>query len=65
MILFVAAFRLGGRLSVIYPVYATTFIWATVIAVFVDHEPISWAQAVGIGVIVGGVILVTTAAPQR
>jgi hypothetical protein len=32
MALFVAAFKRGGALSVLYPVYATTFIWAAVIA---------------------------------
>ena len=32
MALFVAAFRRGGELSVLYPLYATTFIWAAAIA---------------------------------
>ena len=27
MTLFVAAFRMGGRMSIVYPAYATTFIW--------------------------------------
>ncbi len=27
MVLFVAAFKRGGALSVLYPLYATTFIW--------------------------------------
>ena len=32
MVLFVAAFKRGGSLTVLYPIYATTFIWAALIA---------------------------------
>jgi hypothetical protein len=32
MALFVAAFKKGGALTVLYPVYASTFIWAALIA---------------------------------
>ena len=32
MALFVAAFKKGGALTILYPVYASTFIWAAVIA---------------------------------
>ena len=32
MVLFVAAFKKGGALTVLYPVYATTFIFAALIA---------------------------------
>ena len=28
MVLFVAAFKCGGAMSVLYPIYASTFIWA-------------------------------------
>lgn len=31
MVLFVAAFRKGGALTVLYPIYAPTFVWAAVI----------------------------------
>src|SRR3982751_1548678 len=34
MLLFVAAFKKGGALTVLYPVYATTFIWAALLAWF-------------------------------
>ena len=34
MVLFVAAFKKGGSLTVLYPVYATTFIWAAVIGLY-------------------------------
>ena len=32
MALFVAAFKKGGSLTVLYPIYASTFIWAALIA---------------------------------
>jgi multidrug transporter EmrE-like cation transporter len=32
MVLFVAAFKKGGSLTVLYPLYATTFVWAALIA---------------------------------
>jgi hypothetical protein len=32
MVLFVAAFKRGGALSTLYPIYASTFIWAVLIS---------------------------------
>src|SRR5688572_16169530 len=40
MVLFVAAFKRGGALSVLYPLYASTFIWAAVIALMAYGTPI-------------------------
>jgi len=63
MVCFIAAFKLGGRLSVVYPMYATTFIWGAIIGVAVVGEPWSWTQVAGIGVIVVGCVLVAVGAP--
>lgn len=41
MVLFVAAFKKGGELSVLYPIYATTFIWAALIGLFAGDLSIS------------------------
>ena len=46
MVLFVASFKMGGRISVVYPIYATTFIWGTLLGVFIDKEQVSPAQIV-------------------
>ena len=46
MVLFVVSFKMGGRLSVVYPIYATTFIWGTLIGVILDKEPINIPQVV-------------------
>lgn len=64
MVLFVIAFKLGGKLSVVYPVYATTFIWGAAIAIFIEKEPFSGLQIFGIATIVIGVSLVAIGAPQ-
>ena len=57
MVLFVAAFKKGGALSVLYPVYATTFIFAAVIALVAYGEPIKPVNVVGMGVLVLGMYL--------
>ena len=57
MVLFVAAFRKGGSLTVLYPVYATTFIWAACIAYFAYGTPIKPVNAVGMGTLVVGMYL--------
>ncbi|MCM2278869.1 MAG: hypothetical protein NDJ89_12410 [Oligoflexia bacterium] len=58
MVLFVAAFKLGGRLSVTYPMYATTFAWGLAIAHWLGREPVRPLQLGGVLVIVAGVVLV-------
>jgi multidrug transporter EmrE-like cation transporter len=57
MILFVAAFKKGGALTVLYPIYATTFIWAAVIAWFVYGTPIRIANVGGMALLIGGMYL--------
>ncbi len=56
--LFMIAFRLGGRISVTFPVYALTFVWGTMIGVLVDKEPFNQWQALGIGLVFVGVAMV-------
>jgi multidrug transporter EmrE-like cation transporter len=57
MVLFVAAFKRGGALTVLYPVYATTFIWAALIALAVYGTPIKAVNVVGMGLLVIGMYL--------
>jgi multidrug transporter EmrE-like cation transporter len=57
MVLFVAAFRKGGALTVLYPIYATTFIWAALIALVVYGTPIRLVNVAGMGLIVAGMYL--------
>ncbi len=57
MVLFVAAFRRGGALSVLYPVYASTFIFAAIIAYYAYSEPIKPVNIAGMLVLVLGMFL--------
>ena len=57
MILFVVAFRKGGALSVLYPVYASTFVFAAVIALIAFGEPIKVVNVVGMFVLIFGMFL--------
>lgn len=57
MVLFVAAFKRGGSLSVLYPIYATTFIWAAILSMLVDGAPIRPVHIGGMALLVGGMYL--------
>ena len=57
MTLFVAAFRKGGSLTVLYPIYATTFIWAALLALLVQAIPIRPVNIAGMGLLVIGMFL--------
>lgn len=57
MVLFVAAFKKGGALNVLYPIYATTFIFAALIAYFVYGAPIKTVHVFGMLLLVTGMFL--------
>ena len=57
MVLFVAAFRKGGALTVLYPVYATTFIFAAAISLFAFGTPIRPVNYAGMTLLVSGIYL--------
>jgi drug/metabolite transporter (DMT)-like permease len=58
MLLFVVGLKKGGQLTVLYPVYATTFIWAALIGVFVLGENFTLFRILGTALIIVGVIFV-------
>jgi len=57
MVLFVAAFEIGGSLTVLYPIYASTFIWAALIAWRVYGTPITMTKVLGMGLLIVGMFL--------
>jgi multidrug transporter EmrE-like cation transporter len=57
MALFVVAFKKGGALTVLYPVYASTFIWAAVIAWLAYGTPIRAPHFAGMLLLVAGMYL--------
>jgi len=56
-VLFVFALR-HGRLSVLYPVIATSYIWVVIISAKYFKEPITISKYIGISMILLGVFLI-------
>lgn len=57
MVLFVAAFKRGGELSVLYPLYSSTFIWAALISLLIYSTPIKPINIAGMILLVAGMWL--------
>jgi len=57
MVLFVAAFRVGGALTVLYPIYASTFIFGALIAWYAYGTPIKLPNVAGMMLLVAGMYL--------
>jgi uncharacterized membrane protein len=57
MVLFVAAFKRGGALTVLYSIYASTFIFAAIIAWFAYGTPIRAPHFVGFALLIAGMYL--------
>ena len=58
MVLFVAAFRRGGQPGVLYPIYASTFIWAAVIGLVAHGVPIRPVHVAGMACLFIGMFLI-------
>ena len=57
MVLFIAAFKRGGELSVLYPIYASTFIFSAIGARVLYGELIHPANYAGMVLLVAGMCL--------
>lgn len=57
MVLFVAAYRRGGALTVLYPVYASTFAWAAVLVWMGGGAAVRPVHVAGMALLVGGMYL--------
>jgi multidrug transporter EmrE-like cation transporter len=57
MVLFVAGFKKGGAMTVLYPIYASTFIWAALIGLLVYGTPIKPVNLAGMLLLVVGIHL--------
>ncbi len=58
MILFIVSFKLGGKISVTFPFYATTFLWGTLLGVFLEKESFNWIQGAGVGFVIIGITMI-------
>jgi multidrug transporter EmrE-like cation transporter len=57
MVLFVAAFKRGGSMSVLYPLYASTFVWGAIIALLAFGTPIRPVNIAGMLLLIAGMYL--------
>ncbi len=57
MVLLVLALR-HAELSILYPVIALTYVWVSLLSVFVLHEQMNWQRGSGIALIVLGVAVI-------
>jgi uncharacterized membrane protein len=56
MVFFTYAFKIGGSVKVLYPIYATTFIWAAVFAFFRHGNPIEPVHMAGMALLLVGIV---------
>jgi len=56
MVFFTYAFRLGGTVRVLYPIYATTFIWAAVFAWLRHGTPVEPVHMGGMALLMAGIV---------
>ena len=57
MVLFIAEFKRGGALSVLYPIYASTFIFSAIGSWLLYGETIRAANLVGMALLLAGMFL--------
>ena len=57
MVLFVAAFKRGGSLATLYPIYASTFVWAALISRWAYGTQIKPVTIGGMALLVVGMYL--------
>lgn len=62
MVLFVIAYKLGGKISIVYPFYATTFIWGALIGVFLEKEELRTPYYFGLALVFVGLTVIATQA---
>ncbi len=61
-VLMVLALR-DGELSLVYPVIALTYVWVTLLSMFIFHEPMNPFKGLGIAIIVCGVAILGRSKP--
>ena len=61
-VLLVLALR-HGQLSLLYPVFAMTYVWVTILSVVVFHESMNAFKLAGIAIIVGGIAVLGRGRP--
>jgi undecaprenyl phosphate-alpha-L-ara4N flippase subunit ArnE len=63
-IIMIVAFK-GGEVSVLYPIVATSYIWVSLLSVYFFNESLNLFKAIGIFVIISGVVLISIGSKER
>ena len=58
--LFLTASFKGGEVTILYPIFSTSFIWVILISKYILGEPVSAYKWFGILLIITGIIFITT-----
>jgi len=64
MVLFVIAYRLGGKISVVFPIYATTFLWGTFLEMIIDKQNLTMPQWLGTALVIIGISVIAIFSKQ-
>jgi len=56
-ILLILSFR-GGEVSVLYPIFATSYIWVSLLSIYFLNEIMNFFKWMGIFVIIAGIVLI-------
>lgn len=54
-----------GELSSLYPIIALTYVWVTLLSMFIFHESLNPLKAIGVGIIVTGVSVLGNGGGKR
>jgi multidrug transporter EmrE-like cation transporter len=60
MMLFSYAFRRGGTVTLLYPIYASTFIWAALMAWALHAQPIRPIHVAGMVLLIAGIVCMSS-----
>lgn len=58
MLLFLGAYKRGGEMSVLYPIYATTFIFGSLLSMAFFGTPIKPVNVGGMALLIAGMTLI-------
>ena len=58
MVLMSLAFRAGGTVTVLYPIYALTYVWAALIGARLSGQPVAPLQVAGMALLIAGMALI-------
>ena len=56
MLMFTQAFRQGGTVTFLYPIYSSTFIWAAVLGWLIYQQPIRPIHILGMALLIAGMV---------